>query len=155
MKDFKKESKFGFGLIFGALLGGVAAFFLSPKSGKENREMVQQKMQEFQKWLDEAKIKERVEKIYGEVSTDMVQFYGKVSKELSLKIEDVKKTVDEIDYDKYKKLIEEAIATAKKEVKTTSEEVEKLRAHLQNEWKHFSVRAEKEVKKDIEKAKKS
>lgn len=54
----KKSSKFGLGLIFGSIVGAVAALFVTPKTGKQMRELAK-------KWLVEEveKVKKEVGKI--------------------------------------------------------------------------------------------
>jgi len=48
MSDQKSSSKLGLGLIMGTVIGAITAFFLSPKSGKENREEVMKKVRELE-----------------------------------------------------------------------------------------------------------
>ncbi len=54
----KKSSKFGLGLILGSVIGAVTALFITPKTGKEMRQLAR-------KWLEEevAKIKKEAGKI--------------------------------------------------------------------------------------------
>lgn len=42
----KKGSKFGLGLLLGSIIGGVTALFITPKTGKQMRELAK-------KWLEE------------------------------------------------------------------------------------------------------
>lgn len=134
----KKPTKFGIGLVLGAIVGGIAAFFLSPKSGKENREMVAQKAKEFQKWLEEKEVKERVMKVWGEVTEESVSMYKKVTANLSKEMEALKGKVEKIDFEKYKALLMESIEKVKKDYKTTPKQLEKLSEHLKEEWKQFA-----------------
>jgi gas vesicle protein len=43
MQMIRKEQIIG-GMVFGALVGGVSAILLAPRSGRENREALQDKM---------------------------------------------------------------------------------------------------------------
>lgn len=54
----QKKSRFGLGLILGSIIGAITALFLTPKTGKEMREIAK-------KWLEEEveKIKKEVGKI--------------------------------------------------------------------------------------------
>jgi gas vesicle protein len=65
MADQKKSSKLGLGLLIGSVLGGIAAFFLSPKSGPENREEAKKLLAKARGWLKEevAEVKKAVGKI--------------------------------------------------------------------------------------------
>src|SRR3990167_1608277 len=61
-----KKSKFGIGVAFGAVLGGLAAFFLSPRSGPENREMAKKTMSE----IDRTKYKDLVVDVIGRLKEE-------------------------------------------------------------------------------------
>jgi gas vesicle protein len=54
----KKSSKFGLGLLLGSIIGAVTALFVTPKTGKQMRELAK-------KWLEEELevLKKKVEKI--------------------------------------------------------------------------------------------
>ena len=50
-KDSKMGSKMGAGLVLGMLLGAVGGILFSPKSGKENREAMTNKMNDKKKMI--------------------------------------------------------------------------------------------------------
>ncbi len=81
----KKGSKFGLGLILGSVLGAVAALFVTPKTGKEMRELAK-------KWLEEEvkKLKKEVGKI------DKRKFKKAVDNVLSKVKKEVKNDVKEL-----------------------------------------------------------
>ena len=56
MADDQKSSKFGIGVLIGTLLGGLAALFLSPTTGEENREIVAKKVKQLEKLLEDAEL---------------------------------------------------------------------------------------------------
>jgi gas vesicle protein len=70
MADEKKSSKLGLGILIGTVIGGLAAFFLSPKSGEENREKVTKKIKQLQKLIKDQHIDEKVKEIFGDVSDE-------------------------------------------------------------------------------------
>ena len=81
-----KKSKFGIGVAIGALLGGVAAFFLSPRSGPENRKMAMQKIDELIKLLKEKKLQDIAVEIYGKATEEGTKLYEKASAEMGARL---------------------------------------------------------------------
>ena len=122
-----KKSKFGLGVLFGTLIGGITALFLSPQSGKKNREAVAKKIDELKKILEEEKVDEKLKEIYHKAKNWLVD-------ELEL----LKDTVDNIDYEKYKKAVNKVIVRVKKETKKGAKEVEKLKKQLLKEWEKLN-----------------
>lgn len=138
-------------MVLGAVLGGVAAFFLSPHSGPENREMVAKKLKELRKSLAEAEIPEKVKEIYGEVTEEGIRIYTAARKELIKKIDEVK----EIDWEKYQEIVEEVVDRLKKETNITAERAAKLKDYLIAQWEKAMERSEKAgktTKKAVKKA---
>lgn len=121
--DNNKKSKFGLGILFGTIIGGITALFLSPKTGKENREAVAKKIDELKKILEEEKVDEKVKELYSKAKNWLIE-------ELEL----LKKTVDQIDYEKYQKAVNKVLVRVKKETKKGAKEIEKLKKHLLKEW---------------------
>ena len=139
MADQKKSgSFFGLGLVLGSVLGGLTAFFLSPKSGKENREEVAKKIQELKKLLEEKQIDEIVKDIFGEVTAEAKKAYLGAKEMLIHKLALLKENVKDINKDKYLLLLEEVIAEFKKEAKHTGKVAERLKEQLSSDWKKLN-----------------
>jgi len=149
MEDTKKSpSTFGLGLVIGTVLGGLAAFFLSPQSGKENREEFMDRVKAFKKSLDQADIPVHVREIYGEASKESIKLYTQVRKELVKEMADMKDKVDEFDPDKYMELIDDTVEHVRAEMDETTERANKLKEYLIKSWgKTLNPAKKKAVKK--------
>ncbi len=141
MSDSKTSNKFGLGLLFGTLVGGLAAFFLSPTSGRENREMVAKKIKELEKLLADSDIEEKVKEIFGEVTEEATSTYKKAKKEFIKELADVKETVAGLDKEKVEKVAKNTVEIIKKEAKHEGQEMEKLKNELAKEWKKLSPKS--------------
>lgn len=138
MSDSSKTSKFGLGLLFGALAGGLAAFFLSPKSGPENREMVAKKVKELEKLLKDKNLDEKLKKIFGEATDEAKAVYLKAKKNFIKSLAETKKTIENLDKEKVTEVAHETVEILKKEVKREGKEMDKLKEELAKEWKKLS-----------------
>ena len=145
-----KKSKFGIGVAIGALLGGVAAFFLSPRSGPENRAIAKKKIDELIKLLKEKKLHEIAIEIYGKATEEGTKLYEKASAEMSTRLNEVKKTVSEIDQKKYKDLVTDVIERVRQEKEATQERLTKLQDYFMKRWDEGAEMAKADVKKVAE-----
>ena len=130
----KKSSRFGLGVLIGTIVGALTAFFLSPKSGKENREEVLKKIQELKKQIEKMEIDKKVKEIYGEVTEDGKKVLLKAKKQLLIKVDDLQKKWEEFNYEKYLKMVEETIEEVKSETKGTAEKLIKLKELFVKDW---------------------
>lgn len=143
MSDSKSSSKFGLGLLFGAALGGLAAFFLSPASGPENQKLVAKKIKELEKLLADADLEKKVKAIFGEATEEATAVYKKAKKEFIKALAEAKGTVESIDKEKVAEVANETVEILKKEVKHEAKEMDKLKAKLAKEWKKLAPKAKK------------
>lgn len=143
MSDSKSSSKFGLGLLLGTLVGGVAAFFLSPNSGPENQKLVAKKVKELEKLLAETDIEKKVKEIFGEATEEATAVYKKAKKQFIKTLAEAKESIESIDKDQVAEVAHETVEIIKKEVKHEGKEMEKLKAELSKEWKKLSVKAKK------------
>ncbi|MFZ2026769.1 MAG: hypothetical protein WAV30_05790 [Microgenomates group bacterium] len=143
MSDSKSSSKFGLGLLLGTLVGGVAAFFLSPNSGPENQKLVAKKVKELEKLLAETDIEKKVKEIFGEATEEATAVYKKAKKQFIQTLAEAKESIESIDKDQVAEVAHETVEILKKEVKHEGKEMEKLKAELSKEWKKLGVKAKK------------
>jgi len=140
------KTKFGAGLIFGALLGGVAAFFLSPTSGKENRERAKQKLAEWKKKYEGKKPDDIAKELFGTAHVEGKKLYLKAQSELNAKLEEVKKRTELVDRDKYQEVVDEVISHMRKEKDVVQTHVDKLKEYLTDRWEYIAQEAEEDIK---------
>jgi len=138
MSDTQSSSKFGLGLMFGALVGGFAAFFLSPNSGPENQKLVAKKIKELEKILAEGNLEAKVKEIFGEATEEATKVYKKAKKNFIKELAEVKGTIENLDREKVTEVANGTVEILKKEVKHEGKEMEKLKAELAKEWKKLS-----------------
>lgn len=143
MSDSKSSSKFGLGLILGTVLGGVAAFFLSPNSGPENQKMVAQKIKELEKLLKDTDLEKTVKDIFGEATEEATEVYKKAKKSFIKTLAETKGTIESLDKEKVEEVASNTVEILKKEVKHEGKEMEKLKAELAKEWKKLGSKAKK------------
>ncbi len=150
-----RDSKFNAGIIFGAVVGGLAAYFLSPRTGKENREMFKKKIKELNKMLEEGELKDRVREIYGDVTEQSKKTYTLAREELDTRLNDVKKSVDDIDKDKYKSILDDVITRVQDETKESVDRLTQLRDYFMEKFNQTKGEVKKDagsVKKEVKKA---
>ncbi len=140
------KSKFGAGIILGALLGGVAAFFLSPQTGKENREMAKKKLAALKKKYEGKTPDEIAQAVFGQASKEGKKLYSIAQKELNSKLDEVKQKAEKIDHKKYQKVVDDVISRVKVEKDATKERVAKLQEYLMDRWEYVQAEAEDDVK---------
>jgi gas vesicle protein len=146
MSDDKRSSKFGIGVLVGTLLGGLAALFLSPASGEENREIVAKKVKQLEKLLGDAELDKKLKGIFGETTEEIKTVYLQAKKEVIKKLAALKEAVESIDRTKYEKVVHETVDILKKEVKREGHEMEKLKAELLKEWKKLEPKTTRKSK---------
>lgn len=130
----RRNSKFSAGLVIGAVLGGLSAFLLSPKSGKENRKLLMKKVKELKETLGDTNIQETVQEIFGDVSEESMKMYKSAKKDLAERLDGLKDQIEDFDQDKYAAMVEDVVEDVKKQVKGSSKHVEKLRGYLLDNW---------------------
>ena len=152
------KTKFGAGLVLGALLGGAAAFFLSPKTGKENREMAKKKLAEWKERYEGKSAEEIAKEIFGSASAEGKKLYMRAQDEMNKNLDKIKKSADEIDQEKYISVVKEVMGRLQDEKEATKERISKLQEYLMDRWEYVAEESEKDAKKvakDATKAKKS
>jgi gas vesicle protein len=142
-------AKFGIGLALGAAIGAVAAFFFSPKSGKENRDLVKKKMRELEKFIYDAEIDERVKKVYGDVSDQSKKAYKMLKKETQDRVDELNDALENIDVEKYSKSVTKIVDKLQKEggAKDMIEKAQKYLMSFIENTKPESKPEKKEAKK--------
>lgn len=143
------------GLLIGAVLGGVAAYFLTPRTGKENREMAAQKLKELQKMLKDKDIDDIVKEIYGKASDEGKKAFISARNDISERLADMKETIGDVDKGKYVELVDDVIARLQKEGDMAKDHVMKLQDYFLNRWSMAQKMAEDDAEQVAKKATKT
>lgn len=134
MTHTNRSSKFGIGLVIGSVIGGLTALFLSPQSGKKNREWAMDRLEELKSLVEDGELQKKVTDIYGEATEKGEILYLQAKKELSKKLDTMKDTVEDFDHEKYVKMVKEVVADVSEQAKDAPELVEKLHKYLVSNW---------------------
>lgn len=139
----KKDSKMGLGLILGVILGAIGGIFLAPKSGKENRDIAAKKMGEWKEMIESGEMKEKIEKVFGELSEESVRIYTDVRDEVMKRIEDMKT----MNADDYAAVVQTVIDKVKEGSKMGTEKMKKLKDQFIEDYPEMKEEVEKQSKK--------
>ncbi len=144
--DQKKPSKFGLGLVLGTVLGGLAAFFLSPGSGKENREAVLKKIKELKDQIEDMEIDKKVQEIWGEVSDEGRKVYKQARKEVLMRLDEYQEKWEDFDKEKYMKMVGEVVDEIKTDVPKVAKHVMQLKESFVKDWEMMNKKPAKKSK---------
>ena len=128
------------GTLVGGLLGAGLAFFLSPKSGPENRKMVADKALQLRDQVMEARddFADTVEVIFGEVNRATMNLYADARELFARQLETFQDSWDDIDRDKYMEMVDKVMGALSKNKKNDPTYLEKLKTYWTKNWKKIS-----------------
>lgn len=130
----QKKSGLGLGIVIGTVIGGLAALFLSPKSGKQNRKEVAKKLNQLKKLFHDKEVDKKAKEIFGKVTQEGMNLYIQAKEWLIEELAQMKDTIENIDQEKYKKAVDKVMKKVKVEVKKDVKELDKLKTQLLKEW---------------------
>lgn len=139
----QKNSKFGIGFVFGAVLGSIAGMLFSPKSGAENREMVMRKANEVKGMIESGELQDRITEIFEDATDEGKKVYAQVRGEIETRLE----KVQNIDWKEYQAMIEDVVNQVRDTTQTSSEKLAELKKRLLGEWEEVAKNTEKTAKK--------
>jgi gas vesicle protein len=127
MADQKSSDKFGLGLVFGAIAGAVAAFFLTPTTGEENRKKAMEVYEKVKVMVEEGELDEKAKELFGEAAEEGKRLMAEVRSEMMTRLDMAKHEMDTFDKTKFTKFVDETIAMVGERLKASSTQMEKLR----------------------------
>lgn len=126
--------------ILGGLLGAGAMFFLSPRSGAQNRALVKKKVNEFSQYLEEEReaMEERVEEIFGEVNAITTSLYRDLRQLWDAQVNAFKKSMKKIDKAGYQDMVDSVIEKLQFTQKYDDDHLSKVKRYLSSQWRKFN-----------------
>lgn len=125
-----KQSNFGVGLAIGAAIGAVTALFLSPKSGKENRELAKMKFAEVKKFIESKEAEKKIQEIFGNADAQSKKIYANMQKEMSVRMDEVKEAINNFDTKKYTVIANDILKAVQEKVEMSQEKADKAKKYL-------------------------
>ena len=103
------STHFNSGLLLGAMIGGVAALLLSPRSGKKNREVLNNKLGDAKKTWEESDgdVKETLNTLFGGVIDKGSAQYQKARAMLDERLAEGKQTLAELRQKDFDEIVED------------------------------------------------
>lgn len=141
-----KSSNFGFGLILGMIGGALAALFLTPTTGEENRKKAKELYEDLKKQIEEGKWEEKARELFGDVTEEGKRLYEEVSVEVSKQLEVLKDQVEEFDKEKFQKYVQDTVKTVGERVQASVPQMEKLVAQIMAKFETETKKTEKAKK---------
>lgn len=136
----KNNSGFSFGMVFGLLAGAVAGLLLSPKTGKQNRELIVKKAKELEKMLEEQHLDRKMKEFVGEATEETKEIYTKVKKEVIKDLSELKDKIDDIDKEKYVDTVKDVIERTKEDHELPKAKLEKIKKMLEKDWSKLQTK---------------
>jgi gas vesicle protein len=147
MTNHTKNSKgFSLGLAVGAIVGAVAAFFLTPTSGEENRRKARNAFQKLKKLYEEGELEVKAREVFGEVTEEGKRLLAEVRGEFETRIAGLKDQLDDFDREKFNAFVDETVSAVSAKVKVGAGYVEKLKNTLASQWECEEKKVEKAKK---------
>lgn len=130
------KGKFFLAGLLGAIAGAVGGLLFAPQSGEETREdIVKLANQISKKVKTEAKeTKKRAKEVFGDASDAAVEKYEEIRDVVTKKVASVKMAGEEIDKEKYGKIVEGVVGEFKGDLDATKTGATKLVAQLKKDW---------------------
>jgi gas vesicle protein len=132
----KSKGNFFLAGLIGALAGAVGGLLLAPKSGKETRKDIVNLAADISKKIktETSETKARVKDVFGKVTDDATEKYNEIKNSVVGKLAAVKTAGENIDKEKYSKVVDEVVSDFKDDLSATKSGAEKLMAYLKKDW---------------------
>ena len=122
--------------LLGAAAGIIGGLLMAPQSGKETRKAISLLATELSKKIKTSvdETEDRVKDVYGKVTDEAMEKYNQVKNAVVTKIASLKTTGNEIDKEKYRKVVDEVLADFKSDLDSTKNGAVKLATYLKKDW---------------------
>lgn len=146
MSNQDSSSKFSIGLALGIIGGALAAFFLTPTTGEENRKKAEEALQKIKKMTEEGTLDDKAREIFGEATVEGSRLIAESKKELVARIDALKGKLETFDKEKFTKLVNQTVAEVNSKVQAGTHHVEKLTSSLLAKWETEEKKTDKAKK---------
>lgn len=133
MNDRAKGPVYGMLIfLFGTIFGGLMALFAATDDEGETREEVK-----FRLKLSKARIKgdvERIKELVADTAAEVTQMYEDARIMLEKKLADMKTNLEEVDFERYSKAVNEVIAEMRRSGGATATQLSKMQTYMLEDY---------------------
>ncbi len=128
------------GVLVGAAIGAGAMYFLAPRSGKENRQMVKDKYNELTDYItDETEaVVSKVQEIFGDVNEIRVALFTDAKNLWNTQVATFEKSMEKIDKNRYQDMVDGVMEKLQNSKRYPTSDLAKMKRYLAGEWKKFT-----------------
>ncbi len=132
----KNNGKFFLAGLLGAVAGAVGGLLLAPKSGQETRKDIVKLAARISKSIktETDETAKRVKDVYGKTTEEAVEKYNKVKNTVVGKVAALKTAGNEINKEKYYKVVEDVVTEFKTDFLATKTGAVKISDYLKKDW---------------------
>jgi gas vesicle protein len=133
------------GVLVGGLVGASLAFFLSPRSGAQNRKLVHRRLDILKDRVQDIgeDVSDTVMDIFGEVSEATVNLYEDGRRLFEKQIKTFKNNWEDIDKEKYYGIVNNIGESLESNKQHRIEDIEDLKRYWRKNWRKIEGQAEK------------
>jgi gas vesicle protein len=132
------KNKGGFFLagLLGAVAGAVGGLLLAPKSGQETRQDIANLAAKISKSIktETDETTKRVKDVFGKVTEEATEKYNRVKNTVVGKVASLKTAGNEINKEKYSKVVEDVVGEFKADFGATKTGAVKIAEYLKKDW---------------------
>jgi len=132
----KHTRKFFLAGLFGALAGAAGGLLFAPQSGKKTRQEIADLATDIALKIKTKAddTREQVKDVFGKYSEEAKDKYLKIKEGVVNKVAEVKTAGEEIDKDKYGKVVEDVVAEFKGDLEASKDGASKMINYLKKDW---------------------
>ena len=132
----KSTGKFFLAGMLGAIAGAIGGLLMAPQSGQETREAIVNLATELSKKMktETTETKTRVKEIFGKATEDATMKYDEIKNSVVGKVAAVKTAGEEINKEKYAKIVDDVVAEFKGDLDATKTGAAKIATYLKKDW---------------------
>lgn len=132
----KSTGKFFLAGMLGAVAGAIGGLLMAPKSGKETREDIMNLAVELSKKVqtEATETKTRVKEVFGKATEEATMKYDEIKSSVVAKVAAVKTAGEEINKEKYAKIVDDVVSEFKGDLDATKTGATKIAAYFKKDW---------------------
>jgi gas vesicle protein len=139
MSNNKSSGPWGFfTFMVGIIAGGVAALFLATDEKGATKKQVRSQVAKAKSKVKEVSDSERVKEIFGKSTAEAKRMYAVASSSLKTKVGEIKEQYEKIDKKRYTDAVSQVVAEFKKNNRTTSAELNKLKTYFLEDYERLA-----------------